>query len=156
MNGWEYIEKTKGDPGAWSPEALDGAAWSPEDSDPRPPHWLDGDPCHILGQALACVMAACDWNPVRIAVAVARLGGLNYRDIGTMLGMSQEAAHKHVRILSGNSPEVGAALRWNHAGRDAFAGLGGFELLEVERRWREELAAICHDGGIARVGYNRQ
>lgn len=54
------------------------------------------DAAEMFRNACVLVLDGAGWNPVRIAVCMARCAGLSYAEIGARLQVSKQAVQKHV------------------------------------------------------------
>lgn len=92
---------------------------APEPDEPDPNDVAAG--ADAIRVAFLRLMDACGYNPLRLSIAVARTGGLSYREIGRMYGVSQEAVRKHIAAIARRHQAVGKVLRATYPVQPAYA-----------------------------------
>ena len=140
----EHDDNARWEVAANHEEGADGFEY-PEELDP--PVCRGIVVCPNIAAALRAVFVglveAGDGNPTRTHVALLRLAGVSYRDIGVRLGMSQEAAHKHVRCICRRNHAMAAVFALPGGKSPAF--LGDDKSFDIKRKAMEGLRHGQHD-----------
>jgi len=89
----------------------DGARIVELAANPDPDTDTHTEAADLLREALVRLVEAAGGNPRRLAVLIARAGGLSYRQIGARWGISKQAVIQHLHVVTAMNPQVAELLR---------------------------------------------
>lgn len=110
----------------------------------------DRDVARALNETMVRLVEACNGNPTRIAIAVARCGNMSYAEIASRMRMSREAVFQQLMAISVRNARLSEHLRSIQPGgvnhttpiRDVMRGSG------LLRRYRKNSRRIMNPTGL--------
>ena len=131
-----------------APEGAEYALECIRDPEPFPGEDVPGnesaETAAALHRALVAIVAVSGGNSERLAVVVARYGGLSYAAIGARFGISRQAVYKHLLQVGTANPVLGQVMRMKHQEQEAISGDTNISQIrnDVENRIREITACL--------------